>query len=178
MPDLRRILAVASLLLLLFSGCTTSVARGSSLKLAAQTEHAVQVQINLNIDDNGQAWLVAIFTPSSPNAHLYSKDLLLPVGAGMGRPTLLELVPGSQITAVGPLVESIPVSELPFEGLPVYPPGAVTLSLPVLLPEGEVWFDESVSVTYMACTDGSCRPPVEDKRISIRIPGAGLLQQP
>src|SRR2546428_330591 len=52
---------------------------------------------------------------------------------------------------------------------PVYPEGAVTLRLPVILtPKDSA--TAVLSVTYMACSDRICLAPVIDKRIAVRIP--------
>jgi hypothetical protein len=59
----------------------------------------------------------------------------------------------------------------------VYPEGPVTLRLPILLPEGEGWFDEQVSVTFMACSDGTCCPPVVGKLVTVRVPGAQEIEK-
>jgi hypothetical protein len=59
----------------------------------------------------------------------------------------------------------------------VYPRGPVTLSLPVELPPGAEWVEDELSVTYMACSSGQCKPPVVGKVIPIRIPGAQAVEQ-
>jgi hypothetical protein len=53
----------------------------------------------------------------------------------------------------------------------IYPVGEVILTLLVELPQGDGWYDEQVSITYMACKDGRCYPPVEAKIIPVRVPG-------
>jgi hypothetical protein len=142
------------------------------LPLAAFTENYVTVNISFEMDVSGQAWLSAAFVPTEPQYYLYSKDLPRKGVNGMGRPTLLELVPGSRLRAMGPLSESVPVEQGKGPaGLLHYPPGPVVLRLPVGVPEGKGWFDDQVSVTYMACNGRICRLPLEGKWIPIRVPG-------
>jgi hypothetical protein len=116
--------------------------------------------------------LSATFTPSQDH-HLYSKDIPINGLEGLGRPTLLELTEESQMTALGGLIESVQAQEPDFEPkeLLVYPAGPVTLKLPVKLPPGNDWIDDQVKITYMACSAYQCKPPVEGKIVSVRIPG-------
>src|SRR5881409_38358 len=73
----------------------------------------------------------------------------------------------------GPLVADQPTIELQVAALgltfPVYPEGAVTLRLPVILTSKDS-ATAVLSVTYMACSDRVCLAPVIDKRIAVRIP--------
>jgi hypothetical protein len=150
----------------------------SPYPLASFSENKVTVEIALEIDESGQAWLSARFTPEE-GYHLYSKDI--PPGGvdGLGRPTLLELIPGSRLESAGTLSESVgAVQDEGPDGLLVYPAGPVTLRLPVILPEGTGWFDEQVSVTYMACAEGVCLPPVTGKLVPVRVPGVGEVFLP
>ena len=150
------------------------------LSLAAFTENSVAVSIQLEQGSDGQIFLAATFSPTEAGMHLYSKDIPLAGQDGLGRPTLLELVPGSTLQAAGDLTADVEAVIDPDDsfGLPLYPAGLVTLRLPVDLPEGDGWVDEQVSITYMACTAYACLPPVEGKVIDIRIPSAGLLPNP
>lgn len=147
------------------------------LTLARETENSVTVSIQLIKNNEGGYLLAATFIPLE-QAHLYSKDLPITGLDGVGRPTLLELPSESQIKSVGELIESVPSQEPAVEpkALRVYPVGAVTLSLPVDLPSGANWVEEFVRVTYMACTESGCKPPVMGKLISIQIPGENLIQ--
>ncbi|MBI5935502.1 MAG: hypothetical protein HY867_17505 [Chloroflexi bacterium] len=148
----------------------------SAMNLAAFSENSVDVSIALTRDAFGQILLTATFTPP-PDHHLYGKDIPRNGVEGLGRPTLIELSSGSKIQIIGQLLESVaPINE-PFEALqlPVYPAGAVTLSLPILLPPSADWVDETVIVTFMACGDNGCKPPVMGKVVAIRIPGADLI---
>ena len=151
---------------------------GQTLQLATSAENKVEVSIALTRDEDGQFILSATFTPQLLNMHLYSKEIPRNGVEGVGRPTLLELAEGSAIKANGELTESVVSSQVPLDsnGLLLYPAGPVTLSLPVLLPEGNDWVNDKVIVTYMACDDLGCRAPVQQKPISIKIPSMGLFQ--
>lgn len=157
------------LFLFLLSACQP--AQNSTLELARATENSVEVIISLTRAADGQVYLAATFAPVEKELHLYAKDTPKNGIDGIGRPSLLEIPFGSAIMVNGDLSENISaqgLSEMP--DLAIYPAGAVTLRLPIILPAGSGWLDEQVSVTYMACTAYSCRPPVENKMIPIRIP--------
>ena len=136
-------------------------------------EHEVAVEIALERDQSGKAWLVGTYTPSRATFHLYGKDLPKSGIHGVARPTLLELVSSTSIRPAGPLVADQPTVDLHVAALestfPVYPAGAVTLRLPVTLTARDSATAE-LSVTYMACSDRTCLAPVIDKRIAVRIP--------
>jgi hypothetical protein len=152
---------------------------GQTLQLATSAENKVEVTIALTRDESGQFILSATFTPQLLNMHLYSKEIPRNGVEGLGRPTLLELAEGSGLKANGDLIESVTSSQsssLDFEGLLLYPAGPVTLSMPVLLPDGNNWVRDEVIVTYMACDDRGCRAPVQQKPIAIKIPSMGLFQ--
>ena len=152
---------------------------GQTLQLATSAENKVEVTIALSRDESGQFFLSATFTPQLLNMHLYSKEIPRNGVEGVGRPTLLELAEGSALKANGEVTESIVSSQsssFDAEGLLLYPAGPVTLSLPVLLPDGNDWVNDQVIVTYMACDDRGCRAPVQQKPIAIKIPSMGLFQ--
>jgi hypothetical protein len=96
---------------------------------------------------------------------------------GLGRPTFLALTTNSHLREAGELIESVSAQQLYFEPqeLPVYPLGPVTLSLPVELPPGKNWVNDELKVTFMACSTNQCKPPVEGKVVSIRVPGTDLF---
>jgi len=152
---------------------------GKTLQLATSTENYVDVTIALEREENDQFFLSATFTPQAPSLHLYSKDIPKTGINGLGRPTLLELSKDSPLQAVSELIESAspqtPATP-PFELL-TYPAGAITLGLHILLPNGNNWINDEVIVTYMACNEQGCRPPIQQKPIAIKIPGKGLFQQ-
>jgi hypothetical protein len=147
------------------------------ISLTAFTESYVEVFIYLERNSAGNYLLAATFTPPS-GYHLYSKDIPLTGVNSLGRPTLLELTTKSQMKAIGKLTESAKAEEPYFEPkeLFVYPIGAVTLSLPVELPPGNDWLNDELKITYMACRANQCKPPVEGKIVSIRVPGADAIK--
>lgn len=153
----------------------TPAAEGPIL-LASLTENYVEVSIFLEQNAAGNYMLSATFTPPQ-GYHLYSKDIPVTGIEGLGRPTLLALTSKSVMKANGVLTESAKAEAPKFEPreLFVYPLGAVTLRLPVELPPGNDWIDDEVQVTYMACSASLCKPPVVGKIVSIRIPGADML---
>lgn len=150
---------------------------GDRLALASFSQNYVEVRIVLEIDSDGTAWLAATFTPLDAGAHLYALDLPRDGVNGVGRPTLLELPAGSQMQALGPLTASaVATAEEPsLPDLHVYPPGPVTLRLPVALPPGADWVETQVSVTYMSCKGSACRPPLMNYLVGVRVPGADLI---
>lgn len=166
------------LLILLLSTVSVSCAPAQSkpIVLASFSEKFVDVSVSLERDSNGGAVLSATFTPADGH-HLYSTHIPVNGLEGLGRPTLLALTEESQMTALGELIESVQAQEPDFEPkeLFIYPAGPVTLRLPVELPSGDGWFDDQVSITYMACSAYQCKPPVEGKIVSIRIPGANAF---
>jgi hypothetical protein len=173
-----RWLVMAAILLL--SSCHLADQAGfdNPLHLGSFSKSRVSVEIFLVVDEDEHAWLEASFTPEG-DCHLYGKDIPLNGVDGVGRPTLLEVVPGGQLAAEGGLSESpAAYQEDGPDGLLVYPPGKVTLRLPVRLPDGEGWFDEQVSITYMACREGTCFTPVVHETLSVSIPGVEELQGP
>jgi hypothetical protein len=134
------------------------------------TEGEVAVTITYEPGQPGQGVLVARFEPTREGFHLYSKDL--PRG-GLGFPTLLEVIAGQGIEASGGLSADQPETGQFVRplgaNLPVYPPGPVTLRLPVTLSvEGGV-LNAELSVTYAACSASTCLTPVVDKRIEVAI---------
>ena len=149
------------------------------ISLASFTENYVDVSIYLESDSRGNYSLSATFTPPD-GYHLYSKDIPLDGVDGLGRPTLLELTNESHIKVRGELTESLKAQEPNFEPkeLLVYPPGAVTLSLPLELPSGNNWVNDEIKITYMACSASQCKPPVVGKIILIRVPGTGVFNRP
>jgi hypothetical protein len=157
---------------MLLSSCSEK--KDDLVLLETFTKNSVTVSIYLGTTQDGQDALVASFVPPE-DAHLYSKDIPRNGVDGLGRPTLLELTQNSQMKTAGALIESSPAQVPEFEpkDLMVYPTGVVTLTLPVELPQGNGWIDDEISVTFMACSDSGCKPPVEDEVISVRIPPQG-----
>lgn len=153
-----------------------NASRSQNLPLASFIENDVSVNIWLERAGLGQAVLVATFTPTEQGYHLYSKDLPAKGVNGLGRPTRLDLTAFSALEAAGVLEDepqAEPVTVL--EGsppLPVYPPGPVTLRLPVKLPDAPGWVDDLISVSYMTCSKTGCTRPVIGREVEIRVPGA------
>lgn len=172
-PGIKCLLLAAVLWML--SACTNQKNVSLPLSLATFTENDVEVSIRLEGSSVDGYFLAATFTPAD-GFHMYSKDI--PPGGvdGLGRPTWIELGGESQMTPLGGLIESVHAEVPDFEPreLLVYPPGAVTLSMPIDLPPGNDWVEESVKVSYMSCSDKGCKAPVVGKLVPIRVPGAGM----
>jgi len=172
---MHKILIPALGLILLLAACGSPIQSRpvSPYQLAAFSQNYVAVNIFLQQDANEKNFLSATFTPES-GYHLYSIDIPREGVYGEGRPTLLELIPGSQMHSIGELSASAEteVSDMGTDALLVYPAGPVTLRLQVSLPPGAGWYDDKVSITYMACSESTCRPPVIGKKIPVRVPGA------
>lgn len=181
MPPFYRYISIPlALALILVSSCTGQPAlrRGESIPLASFSDplNHIEVSIQLTRALDGHTLLTATFTPPS-GYHLYSKDLPRNGVRGQGRPTLLELSSASRMQTLGALSESVSASIPGYvpDGAPVYPPGPVTLTLPVQLPDQAGWADDQISLTYMACTETICSAPTVGKQVKVRIPGAQLL---
>lgn len=153
------------------AGCRA--AGGGPAQLAAFSEHHVAVRITSTRDSAGQTWIAATFTPTDSGLHLYSKDLPKDGQGGIGRPTLVEIASAGW-RAAGPLVASAEPESLRVAILgvtfPVYPDGPVTLRLPVTRSAGAGAGPDTLSLTYMACSARVCWPPVEDRRVAVRLP--------
>ena len=140
--------------------------------LATFTERGVRVQLTLERDSAGRLWLAGAFTPLDAKTHLYAQEL--PAGGvdGVGRPTRLDLV-GGTLKVIGPAVANRPVQpdriELLKQTYPIYPPGAVTVRVPVARVKGDTSSRAEVSVTYMGCGPKGCMPPVVDKRVIVEL---------
>ncbi len=143
------------------------------VSLASFEENGVAVGIFFESVAPGKGRLDGTFTPLEAELHLYSKDLPKHGIRGLGRPTLLEIISPPSLKSRGALVASRPATERFVAALgaklPVYPDGAVTLSLPVSTGRNGPVTGE-LSVTYMACSDRVCLAPVVDERISVKIP--------
>ena len=148
------------------------------ISLASFTENYVEVSIVLEQSALGNYILSATFTPPE-EYHLYSKDIPSTGIDGLGRPTRLALTSNSLMKSAGGLIESVKATAPEFEPreLLVYPLGAVTLSLPVELPPGADWTEDEISVTYMACSANLCKPPVEEKIVTVRVPGTDMFDR-
>jgi hypothetical protein len=145
-------------------------------EVASFTARDVAVVVSVERDGAGKTWLAGRFTPTRPGFHLYGKDLPKQGLRGIGRPTLLEIVASPGMRAAGPLEADRAPADLTVDVLglkfPAYPAGPVTLRQPVAFTRPGRTTAE-LSVTYMACTEGTCLAPAIDKRFSVTIPEAG-----
>jgi hypothetical protein len=164
------------------STAQTGFGRGMSIQLAAFTDpdNSIRVSIQLSQSLDGKIILSATFE-APKDYHLYSKDLVQLGFTNQGRPTRIDLPPGSKMKAAGSLsasAESEIYGHDP-EGPPVYPEGPVTLSIPVKLPASQNgWVDDTVSLTYMACSLTTCGSPTVGKHVNVRIPELAAIGNP
>lgn len=174
----RSFLSLTCATMVVAASASCAPVKSKHILLAAFTENDVGVSIFLEPQSEEKYILSATFTPPE-GYHLYSKDIPLTGIDGVGRPTLIELTPTSQLNAAGDLRESVKAQEPDFEpkALLIYPAGPVTLSLPVELPTGNGWTEAEVQITYMACSASQCKLPVVGKRVLIAVPGAAMFDQ-
>lgn len=140
------------------------------------TENDVEVKIYVTKSSSGQLSLSSTFTPTRPQFSLYSKDLPRDGLNGMGRPTLLEIVDSDSIKSMGPLEADRPAQNVYVKALklsfPVYPVGPVTLSLPFESIDSGNDVSMEIALTYMACSEKTCLPPVMNKHVLIHVPAS------
>lgn len=129
--------------------------------------------VAISISAEAPATLRVRFTPVRGDEPVHLYDTALPKTGlqGVGRPTLVELVPGQLVAAAGPAVA---VQEPGPEraGLRAYPPGPVDLRLPLRVleaPSGDS-VEVEVLLTYMACGETFCQRPVTDRRVTVSLP--------
>jgi hypothetical protein len=112
-----------------------------------------------------QHQLTATFTPRRSGFHVYSVDLPAAGVQGLGVPTRVQASGGA--TATGDLEADQPVRSLEYPSLgvtlPVYPDGPVTLRLAVERSRSE----PEVRVSYAACSEALCLPPVRDAQVPL-----------
>jgi len=175
MRSLRMPRGAAAALALACGACRADAGGGRSWQLASFTARDVAVEVTLERDGAGKRWLASRFTPTRAGYHLYGKELPKAGIRGIGRPTLLEIVSASGLAPSGALQADRATGNLvePLLGLtfPVYPAGPVTLRRPVTFARPGAATAE-LSVTYMACTEGTCLAPAIDKRFTVEIPEA------
>jgi hypothetical protein len=137
------------------------------------TEQGVRVEIVLDEDSLGHMWLAGVYTPTDPDSYLYSAHMPAAGIQGLGRPTLLAVIPPSQVKVLGPVFANQKPHEDRVESLnltlPVYPAGPVTLRLPIEMPGVGSTSRVTVAVGYMACGPKGCMPPVERKRLTVNL---------
>jgi thiol-disulfide isomerase/thioredoxin len=143
--------------------------------LGSFTEDGVTVTLALERDSGGRVWLAGTFAPTEPGTHVYGKDLPLTGIDGLGRPTLISVSSATGLKVRGSVIANRPIEidrlEALNTSLPIYPPGPVTLRVPVDLIDRRVASRAEISVSYMACGPKGCRPPVMDRRLSVTVPG-------
>lgn len=176
-PSMRRLLSLTLLLALATFGLYAILrhsgqgAAPASNLLTTFTQNDVSVSLSLERPTSAQTWLVATFTPLRANFHLYSKDLPRLGLRGQGRPTLLEVLPGQSVTALGSLQDSLPTedhySQAIQQALPVYPAGPVTLRQQIVYSPEIIAF--AVSVTYQACSQSVCLSPVVSQPLTLSL---------
>jgi thiol-disulfide isomerase/thioredoxin len=142
-------------------------------ELGAMTRSGVRVDLTLQEDRSHRSWLAATFIPQAADTHLYAKSLPENGVNGLGRPTRLSVVTASGIQLTGELIADRPEREDRLDTLNtillVYPPGPVTLLVPVRITAPA---RAEVSLSYMACGAEGCRPPVQDARVVVTFPPA------
>jgi len=116
-----------------------------------------------------------IFEPKDRGYHLYGPEIPKSGIDGMGRPTLIEISPGTALSPAGPLAidqkpftKEFPELKATFEVLPA---GRVTVYLPLKLAKKDARNDSfDVQVTFMSCSDRKCNPPVDAARVTLTPP--------
>ncbi len=178
-PKKWRLITLSTLVLMigvatLLYAFTIQARQHDRLAVWNSTENDVEVRIGMIKSPSGQLRLIGTFTPTREQFQLYGKDLPKNGLNGLGRPTLLEVVQSDSIKVMGPLEANQPVQNIRVDVLdlsfPVYPIGPVTLSLPFEFVGKGDWASMEVSITYMACSDKTCLPPVIDRHIFIKMP--------
>lgn len=143
-------------------------------ELGSFVQSGVRVHVALERDSRDQAWIAAAFRPIARDVHLYGASLPADGIDGLGRPTRLTLVPSPVWQVMGPAVPDRLEEVLRFEllktALPVYPAGPVTLRVPVTIAASNAAREAEVQVSYMACSDTGCLPPVADRRMRVKMP--------
>lgn len=140
------------------------VADEQSVATAEFTDGGVHVALSLGTGERPA--LVARFRPVKAAFHLYSAHL--PVGGvqGLGQRTIVR--PAGALRAAGPMRMSAPVHDLLIKPLhltlPVYPNGPVTARMTVRRGGNGPY---RVSVSYAACSDRVCYPPVKNHVVEL-----------
>jgi hypothetical protein len=107
--------------------------------------------------------------------HFYDTNLPINGLMGIGRPTLVELDKNSAFKqkrkayALEKLVQNK-------DDMKTYPPGPIHLILELEKKSflKKKYFSIPLLITYMACTETYCHPPVTRKRVSVNIPADWL----
>jgi len=154
-------------LLLVPTGCAApSEPAAGPATATGFADGGVTVTVRLDRAGDGRRLVRATFTPQQAGFHLYSVNL--PAGGidGLGLPTRLAVRGG--LTADGTPQADRPLRTVSPSGLgvdlPVYPDGAVTVTLPVR--QAGPGQAEAV-VSYGACSEQRCLMPVTDRTIPL-----------
>ncbi|MER7673274.1 hypothetical protein ABTY61_33105 [Kitasatospora sp. NPDC096128] len=168
-PARRALGAIAALLVLGPAGCAADPAPAAD-RAATYRGGGVTVAVRLSTADDGRRQLSATFTPDEAGFHLYSVDLPAEGIDGLGLPTRLAvrggLIPDGTARADRPLRTVSPLG-LGVD-LPVYPDGAVTVTLPVR--RAATGPSEAV-VSFGACSEQRCLIPVTDQAVPLGTVG-------
>jgi hypothetical protein len=145
--------------------------------LGAHEQHGVRVTVALETDRLGRRhWIAATYAPVEPGVHLYGASLPAQGIDGLGRPTVLRVAdsPLWRVTGdvVADRVEYLDRIDALGVSIPVYPPGAVTLRVPVRLAPHRGGAEDRVTIGYMGCSEVGCLPPVTNRSVMVRLPGA------
>jgi protein disulfide-isomerase len=143
--------------------------------LGSFRQHGVQVEFWLERTVRGSMWVAAVFRPLTAGVHLYGATLPMEGIDGLGRPTRLTLQDSLAWRVAGPAVADRTEQDYRFDVLPqimpVYPPGPVTLRVPVELRTPAL--QGSATITYMGCSEDGCLPPVVERRVVLQRAAAG-----
>lgn len=136
---------------------------------ATITEGGVEVTAVLRGGDDGHGELTVTFAPLEPGFHVYSTTHDSAASRGLGFRTSVLLLEGPVVS--GPWRADAPVERLEFPSLEtsveVFPNGPVRLTAPVYrVHEGSA----VLSVSYAACSEALCLPPVLDRRLALEWP--------
>jgi hypothetical protein len=141
--------------------CSSDPAQADRDYRGQLTRGGVQVVVRLQGQD-----LAATFTPRRSGFHVYSVDLPATGVQGLGIATRVRAAGG--VHATGGPVADMPVRQLPYPSLgltlPVYPNGPVTVRVEV----ERSGTTPVVRVSYAACSESVCLPPVRDVRVPMR----------
>jgi hypothetical protein len=173
------VLAAASAVAVAISSCGASAAPHAGAARRTLSRNGVTVTVTFApAPDAGPApgagpatgQLIATFRPERAGFHLYSKDLPTAGIAGVGYPTRAR--PTTALAATGPAEASVDPIPLEVQAigvtLPVYPDGPVTLTQPVRRVSRAAG-TSTVLVSYAACSNTLCLPPVVDQPIAVAL---------
>jgi hypothetical protein len=157
-------MAALTAVALVLAGCHAQRPRTS----ASFAANGVDVTVVLAAKADGTQEVEATFSPQEPGFHLYSIDLPPEGIDGLGIRTVVTVRGG--LSATGRPTADAAVRTLRPAGLdvdlPVYPDGPVTVTLPVRRTGTD---HAEVLVSYAACSETRCLPPVTDHAIPLDL---------